>query len=218
MTKTAPRPAETTKRFAREPREPKPPRKWGAGTIALITAVLALVSAGVGIVFDLKPDLRPDPRTTLSADISVFGVERNVTTEDWLRRVTRSDRGYRAKRDAVLAENFEGDTPPTPDEIDGVLKAEGELAYVKTHIVGFKRRSLTLRWSIYDARKLRRIQDLANGSGAEIVGLAPSDTSVSLVFLPMVVHPGQYFARFELVDPKGVVLAVADSQKFPGLS
>ena len=28
---------------------------------------------------------------------------------------------------------------------------------------------------------------------------------------------GEYFARFELVDPNGVMLAVADSQKFPGL-
>ncbi len=215
MTKTAPRPR---RRFAREPTEPKPPRKWGAGTVALATALLALFSAGVGLIFDVKPDLRPDPRTTLDAEISVFAVERNVTTEDWLSRVTRSDRAYRAKLGAVLAKQFEGDTPPTPEEIDGVLKSEGELAYVKTKIVGFKRRSLTLRWSIYDARKLRRIQDLANATGAEIVGLAPSDTSVSLVFLPMVVHPGQYFARFEIVDADGVVLAVADSQKFPGIS
>jgi hypothetical protein len=217
MTKTAPR--QKSKRFARDPQEQREPRrKWGAATIALVTALVALASGALGLIFDVRPDLRPDPRTTLSAEISVFAVERDVTTEDWLRRVTRSDRAYRARLNAVLAEQFEGGAPPTPEEIDGVLKAEGELAYVKTHIVGFKRRSLTLRWSIYDARRLRRVQDLANATGAEIIGQAPSDASVSLVFLPLVPRPGQYFARFEIVDEDGTMLAVADSQKFPGLS
>jgi hypothetical protein len=32
-----------------------------------------------------------------------------------------------------------------------------------------------------------------------------------------VVARGEYFARFEIVDPDGVMLAVADSRKFPGL-
>ena len=181
---------------------------------------MALGSAAIGLVFDVKPDLRPDPRTTLSAEISVFAVERNVPTEDWLRRVTTSERAYRAKRDAIVAEQFEGDTKPTPAEIADVLATEGQLAYVRTRIVGFKRRSLTLRWSIYNARTQRRLapgERLSNATGAEIVGQAPSDESVSLVWLPMVVARGQYFARFEIVDPDGVVLAVADSQKFPGL-
>ena len=83
-----------------------------------------------------------------------------------------------------------------------MLKTEGQLAYVRTRIVGFKRRSLTLRWSIYNARtQRRRPANLANATGAEIVGQAPSDDSVSLVWTPMVVDRGQYFARFEIVDP-----------------
>ena len=158
MTKTAPRPAETKKRFAREPKEPKPPRKWGAGTIALVTALVALGSAAVGLIFDVKPDLRPDPRTTLSAEIDVFGVERNVPTEDWLRRVTRSERAYRARRDAILAEQFPEGPEPTPAEIAEVLATEGQLAYVQTKIAGFKRRALTLRWSVYNARTQRRLK------------------------------------------------------------
>ncbi len=220
MTKTAPRPTGPKQRFARGPEEPKPPRKWGPGTIALATALLALASAGLGLVFDVKPDLRPDPRTTSSADISVFSVERNVSTDNWLRRVTRSERAYRTKRDAIVAANFEGDTKPTPAEIADVLATEGQLAYVQTKIAGFKRRSLTLRWSVYNARTLRRLEDgerMANATGAELVGQAPTDASVSLVWIPMVVARGEYFARFELVDPSGVMLAVADSQKFPGL-
>jgi hypothetical protein len=91
---------------------------------------------------------------------------------------------------------------------------------VRTKIVGFKRRSLQLRWSIYNARTQRRLrasERLANVAGAELVGQAPSDESVSLVWTPMIVARGAYFARFELVDPNGIVLAVADSQRFPGL-
>ncbi len=220
MTKTAPRPAETRQQFTREPKEPKPPRKWGAGTIALVTALVALASAGVGLIFDVKPDLRPDPRTTLSADISVFGVERNVAREDWLRRVTRSERAYGARRAAIVAENFEAGYKPTPAEMADVLATEGQLAYVQTKIAGFKRRALTLRWSVYNARTQRRLKDgerMSNATGAELVGQAPSDASVSLVWIPMVVARGEYYARFELVDPSGVMLAVADSQQFPGL-
>ena len=218
MTKTAPRP--TRRRSEPKPeREPKPKRRLGAGSIALITAAVALGSAAIGLVFDLKPDLRPDPRTTLSAELSVFAVERAVTIDDWLRRTTPTDR-YPARRDALIADAFEGEPSPSPAETREQLDVPGQLFYVKTRIVGFKRRALKLRWSMYDARTQLRLepqQGLNQVTGDELVGQAPTDESVRLVWTPAVVIRGEAFARFELLDPDGVVLAVADSPKFRGL-
>ena len=99
------------------------------------------------------------------------------------------------------------------------LNVRGQLFYVRIRIEGFKRRVLRLRWSMYRAQSQRRLasEGLQNVTGAEFVGDAPSDVSVALVWTPAVVVRGLCFARFELLGPNGVVLGVADSQKFRGL-
>ena len=214
MTKTRFPPREAAAPDAR-----KPSRRFGAAMVALATALLALASASLGLMFDIKPDLRPDPRTEMSADVSVFAVERKVALDNWLRRTTPSERAYRVRRDRLIASVFRDGPAPSADEIREQLAVTGQLFYVKTKIVGFKRRTLRLRWSMYGVRSQQRLpaEGLADFTSGEIIGQAPSDSSVSLVWTPEVVVRGECFARFEIVDPNGVVLAVADSQKFPGL-
>jgi hypothetical protein len=199
--------------------EPKRIRRFSGATLALFTALLALASAGVGLVFDLKPELRPDPRTTLRAELSVFAVEQQVPVDDWLHRVTTNQKAYRARRARFLRDAFEDVPKPSAQDVRAQLAVTGELFYVRTEINGFKRRSLRLRWSMYGARSQRRLatEGLQNVTGAELVGAAPSDASVSLVWTPAVPAQGLCFARFELIEPAGAVLAVADSQRFPGL-
>jgi hypothetical protein len=187
--------------------------------VALLTALLALASGVVGLVFDLWPELRPDPRTTRAAEVAVVAVERAVPIDDWLHRVSPTRQAYAARRRAHLRNAFAGMPTPTRAEVKSALGVKGQLVYVRTHIEGFKRRSLRLRWSMYRAAGERRLANLglANATGASVVGEAPSDTSVVLVWTPAVPVRDTLFVRFELVDPAGTVLAVGDSRRFKSL-
>jgi hypothetical protein len=199
------------------PRRSRP--RLGTAGVALLTALLALASGTIGLVFDLWPELRPDPRTTRSAEVSVVAVERAVPFDDWLRRVTPTRKAYAARRRAHLRRAFAGMPRPTPADARAVLALRGQLIYVRMRIEGFKRRSLRLRWSMYRVTGQRRLatEGLQNATGASVVGAAPSDTSVVLIWTPAVAVRGALFARFEVVDKAGTVLAVADSRRFPGL-
>jgi hypothetical protein len=200
-----------------EPQE-RPSRRPVATTVALFASVIALVTAAVGLVFDLWPELRPDPRTTRAADVSVLAVERAVPVGDWLRRdASRSEYGDRRKE--YLSRAFAGLGEPTRAEVREALAVPGQLFYVKMRIEGFKRRSLRLRWSMYRVSGKRRLatEGLKDATGAELVGEAPSDTSVALVWTPAAVARGSLFARFELIDSGGTVLGIADSERFRGL-
>lgn len=196
-----------------------PSRRPTTATIALLTAVLALASGAVGLVFDLWPDLRPDPRTTHAAEMKVLAVELAVPVDDWMRRVAPDPQAYAGRRRAYLRRAFAGLDAPTPPAVRAALSVEGQLFYVRMRIEGFKRRSLRLRWSMYRADRARRLatQGSQHATGASVVGEAPSDTSVALVWTPAVVVSGPVFTRFELVDDEGTMLAVADSGRFRGL-
>ena len=198
---------------------PRPRRRLGTAGVALLTALLALASGTVGLVFDIWPELRPDPRTTRAAEVSVLAVERAVPFDDWLHRVTPTSKTYAARRRAYLRRAFAGMPAPDAAGTRAALSVQGQLIYVRMHIEGFKRRSLRLRWSMYRVAGQRRLatEGLQNATGASVVGAAPSDTSVVLIWTPSVVVRGAIFARFEVVDKTGAVLAVADSAHFPGL-
>jgi hypothetical protein len=197
----------------------RPRRRLGTAGVALLTALLALASGTVGLVFDLWPDLRPDPRTTRAAEVSVVAVERAVPVDDWMHRIAPSRKVYAARRREHLRRAFAGMPSPSRTDVRNALGVKGQLIYVRTHIEGFKRRALRLRWSMYRVAGQRRLatEGLQNATGASVVGAAPSDTSVILIWTPAVVARGALFARFELVDEAGTVLAVADSKRFPGL-
>jgi hypothetical protein len=194
-------------------------RRPGTGTIALATALLALASGGVGLYWDLNPDARPDPRTELGAQLSVFSVEPHVTYDDWLHRTSGDATVYRKRRALRLREVLSHPQRASPQEAADALRATGILFYVHLTIEGFKRRSISMRWSMYDRATGERLADPSERDqrAARFVLGAPSDSSVALVWTPAVARRGAYFARFELVAAGGTVLAVSDSPKFRGL-
>ena len=51
-------------------------------TLTALTAVIALLSGGIGLVFDLWPGLRPDPHTDRSSEAKILAVDRYVSRLD----------------------------------------------------------------------------------------------------------------------------------------
>jgi len=175
-------------------------------TVAAITALIALGAAGLGLVFDVKPSLRPDPGTHFEADLSVFAVERGVVQADLLRRTLKADEYRRtvkqAKRDGYSLSN------------------PGEVVYIEVTLQGFKSQATSLEWSIYDAKTESRMKsgDLDSQLGSSRTGKAPTDRTVQVLWLTPVFDSGHpYFVRAELYSSDRTLLAVADSKPFKGL-
>jgi hypothetical protein len=175
--------------------------------VTAITAAIALISGGAGLVFDFWPSLRPDPRTELGSKLAVVTVERNVTFDDYLRRRGGSEARYQQRRAQEVARAGSS----------AGLQIRGELAYVQVAVHGFKRRQVSVYWSIYDARREERKR---TGTWQAHWRLdAPADTFVDELWLPPVVGSAtKYFVRIEVRGPNGVLLALADSRPFRGLA
>jgi hypothetical protein len=175
-------------------------------TIAAVTAAVALATSLLGLVFDLWPALRPDPRTEVGADTSVLAVDRYVSRGEYLRRRFVAPADYaRARRAEITAAGGAGG-----------LKIHGELAYVRVDLHGFKGRRVLMLYSIYDARAHSRIGEAKIES--RWTGDAPDDRFIAEVWLqPVTALKRRYFVRVEVRDPHGVLLSVADSAPFAGL-
>ncbi len=172
-------------------------RRLGPGVLTALTAALALASGVTALLFDLVPALKPDPRERLGAAVSIFDVEPRVSYGEWLRRTDQWERLRREGRDA-------GRLP-------------GKLVYVETRIEGFKRRSASLRWSVYRARTRIRLASPAfrNQHAVDVRLDAPTDRSLQEVWIPDLPSlRGPFFVRVELRDRNKVLLAVADSKRF----
>jgi hypothetical protein len=194
-------------------------RRPETATLALLTALVALASGALGLVFDLWPGLRPDPRSSHVGALSVFAVERGAKVADWLGQLPTDERA--AERRYYLRTYFSGIGPATPAGVHTALASKGELFYVQVHIEGFKRETVALRWSMYSAVSQKRLTPstiTGDTAGGVVVGASPSDTSIVPVWGPQVPVAGPVFARFELLDAHDNILAVADSPRFPGLS
>lgn len=179
------------------------------GPIAV--ALVALVSSAVALAFTLWPGLAPDPGTTYRAEVAVFAIERGVTFEEYLHRVAFSPVRYRERRAQIL---HALGTPP--GEQAGMLTLAGQLVYVESTVEGFKRRSVTLRWSLYDARSRRRVPgpSFADRPAQRLDLDAPTDRTMQLVWIPPPPSSGPYFVRVGLYDQRETLLDLADSRPF----
>jgi hypothetical protein len=181
-------------------------RRLGAFAWTAIVAATALGSSLVALVFELWPGLKPDPRTKLGADVSVFAVDPRVSYGAFLQRLSFSDADLRSRISAACG---------TPKPC-GRLNLPGEEAYVQTTVEGFKRRSVALRLSLYNAASQTRVAGASDVDVAKERLAAPSDQSVIPVWI--VCPPkrgGRYFIRVELYHSGDhVLLAVADSRRF----
>ena len=182
------------------------PRRLGALAWTAVVAVVALVSSLTGIVFDLWPELRPDPRTRLAGDVSIFAVDPGVTYGEYLERTSFSDEDRR-RRIALVCNGR---------QMCGQLSLRGEQVYIETTVEGFKRRAVVLRLSLYVAATQRRVAGVSDVEVARERLDAPSDRAVVPVWLICPpARSAKSFVRVELYHRgDDVLLAVADSKPF----
>jgi hypothetical protein len=179
-------------------------------------AVVALVAGIVAVLFTLFPDLKPFSATELSAKMEIVTTERAVTRDQWRWRVAVGDPERHAGM--VQADKQAAGAPAgQPCKVLGA--APGFTIYVSSDVEGFKRRELTMRAALYDARTGRRVPDVEEFRALARVPIdAPTASSVQEIWL---YDPGdvpKYFARVQLYDPKEHLLDIADSKPFRRIS
>jgi len=189
--------------------------RWAALRMApaTLTALVALVSSAIALAFTLWPRLAPDPGTTYRAQVSVFAVERGVTGAQFVQRSAFSPAHRRELRAALLG------MLGVSGAGAGVLPAHGAMAYVASTVEGFKHGSVVLRWSLYDARTLRRVSFGGFGDvmAARLDLDAPTDRTMLTLWIPPTPGPGPFRLRVALYDTHETLLDVADSDPFRGV-
>jgi hypothetical protein len=179
----------------------------------MLTALLALVSGGLALFFQIRPDLLPDPRTHLGAAATVFAVDRNVSLGSYLerRQALVSPAEYTKERNAYISQ---AQSHSAGDDGSSVLTLPGEDVFVNTRVEGFKSRSIAMLASMYDAKTRRRVPELSNVRVFQQQLESPSDQSVvEFWFFAPPVTIDRYFVRVALYHRgDGVLLAVADSK------
>jgi hypothetical protein len=197
----------------------KPPeasRRFTKLGYTAITAVVALVAAVSGQVFQFFPGLRPDPRDRTVADVEVFAVEPAVTVDDWLHRTSGFPADLRRRQDAFIRLSA-GTVKIPPAERATYLAQRGSLLYVRVGVEGFKRRDVVLRWSMYDNATRRRIHEITHRDAGTISLDSPSERSVVELWVPPAPGHDEVFLRIALsAKREGTMLAVTDSPAFSG--
>ena len=70
------------------PREESRTRRYGKGTWTLVVALVALAGSASSLVFTFLPELKPDPRDSVLAQLNVFAINPDVTLREYLKRRT----------------------------------------------------------------------------------------------------------------------------------
>lgn len=182
-------------------------RAFVLAAAGLLGAMVALVASSSDLVYKVRPDLKPDPRERIGAELKILAVEPKMRLNVWLAEAHPRD------TKAQLERIFGGHLPQSTE-----LTQEGEIVYVLTKVDGFKHRAVKLRVRLYNARKQRRtpkdFQRVFRETSSVAID-APSRSSVQLLFIPdLTDEPTARFLRVRLVDSSsGEVLALTDSPK-----
>jgi hypothetical protein len=161
-------------------------------TLTTGTAVLALATGGVGLVYTFWPGLRPDPRVTKSASMTVVAIDRLVTRKDFERR-----------NGLPIQEGTATQCAP------------GRIFYLEERLEGFKGQNTTLQIYRYDATSdayLGRVRLHRTKGGTQVLrGTRPTDQSIQRIWIPWRLENRNVFYRFELYQ-KDNLLSLADSR------
>jgi hypothetical protein len=178
-------------------------RRVGTGTWALLVAAVALVSSVSSLVFTLVPELKPDPRDSVLAQLKVYAVDPDVSLGDYLTGAYGG--GTRLPTGLSVA---------TRAQLHGFV---GDVVYVRTLVDGFKHRHVRLIWRIYNARTQRVIQSLqATNLPPPLRNLrdvnldTPSTSTIQLLWISSLDGDEPTFVRIAMYDGKRI-LAIADS-------
>ncbi|MEN0015027.1 MAG: hypothetical protein AAGC46_16790 [Solirubrobacteraceae bacterium] len=169
---------------------PPPPRQRPRLTVAAFGAVIAVATAALGLAYSLSPSLKPDPGTSVSAELRVMTVEPDARYGDWVARLPAAQR-----RDAA----------GIPKE---VLDARGFIVYLQVQVDGRKRHEIEMTQGLYSVRS--RAQLVAPENVLGFTSDTPSDRWVATAFVHDPGFGEKVFGRYELLD-HGVILAFADT-------
>jgi hypothetical protein len=167
----------------------------GKTTWALGVAIVALLSSAASLAFTLWPQLKPDPRDSVAANLSVFAVDPEVSLGDFFTRA------------------YGGATEvPKSLQVPPVERGfKGDVVYVRTRVDGFKHRRVRLMASIYLASTQERIAVPVGLEGVRTITLdTPSTSTVQLFWILGLDHEPRVFVRIEMYDGTRM-LAVTDS-------
>ncbi len=170
-------------------------------TLALIVALVALAGSLSSLLFTFLPQLKPDPRDSVLAQVSVFAIEPGVS----LRRYLTLTYGSVANVPRSLR-------IPTAE-----LPFQGDMIYVRTRVDGFKHRRVQVRATLY----MRSTQEPARLLAGPVSGPAalrlrsveldtPSTSTVQLLWILGLAGEPPTFVRVEMFDGTRM-LAVTDS-------
>jgi hypothetical protein len=177
-----------------KPAEGKPAEGRSRRALGTGVAIIAAISGGLALLFQISPDLTPDPRTKLAGQIRVVAVDREVTLREYQQRI-RDD---------------------TKDFSRDLLRSRGYVVYLDVKIQGRKHRSVRLLYSLYDARTRRRVRGF--GDVEPLIPFqadTPDDEFVAQIFVQHSGIPRQrVVVRFELRD-RETILAVTDTDPLP---
>jgi hypothetical protein len=177
---------------------------------AMLAALLALATGGLALLFQLYPQLVPDPRTRLGAEAKVYSIDPNVNLGRYLARRSAivSATKYADEKRAYIQE------AGGPATGTSVLSTPGEDVFVNLDVQGFKSRSIAMLASIYDAKSRNRLSQIDDWPVFQEQLDSPSDQSVIEFWLPAPpVTVSDYWVRVEVYHRgDGVLLAVTDSK------
>jgi hypothetical protein len=170
-------------------------RSTGRATFAVIVALVALAGSISTVLFTFLPELKPDPRDSVRAELNVFGLQPDSSLLSYLQLTGKKvPRGLGAQFAAI----------------------PGDMVFVRTQVDGYKHRVVALKAALFWARHQlpvspKKVKDPFVKLGSQVTLDTPSTTTIQLFWFPKLGAIPSTFLRIEMFDGSGRMLAVADS-------
>lgn len=185
-------------------------------SLTVLAAILALVTGGVSLLFTLKPDLTPDPRTRLGATIRSVAVDRRVRREEFIKALAPGDERRQRELEDEAVEDYLAGQHVSPAQMRQARETKlhdeiGSIVYAQTEGQGLKNKTVDVYWWVYDAHGKRQY-----GGGSDTVTLkAPSDSFIVPTFVyDLPPCTAKRFVRLELRDENGTLIAMSTTKPF----
>jgi hypothetical protein len=164
--------------------------------LALAGTIVALVSGLLGLLFLLKPDLKPSGKAPKqAATVSLVGFEPSAPYREYLARLDEPTRSYR-ERD---------------------LARRGALLTVRVAITGFEGKHLVLRSELFARASGKQLEE---SKARKITPTNETVEAIQYLWVPLPSRRGKFYAVVELGQQKKTYLLSLDTQQtkpFSGL-
>jgi hypothetical protein len=172
----------------------EPKKRSLLSLVTKIGGAATAISAVLGVVFVLWPQLKPEPPPPeKSAQLAKLTVDRKVTFGQYLDRFDLPKDAFSAKQ----------------------LARQGAFLQFRIETKGFKDKELPLKWELFDAKS----GDQVGESKSTFVEPGANTDSLSWhAWVPLPRRKGPFFVLVQLLNDKGVVpLDRLQTKPFPGL-